>query len=298
MPFIPGVGKVARHRCFSVSDFHEFENCQFSFFVNHHLEKKYELAEGNFNMVVGNLLDGAIKKFHKSKAYSQPIDYLPNLIKATYREIEEDLATRSTPSFNSAMKPFLSQEALERASQIFTNYFQTRGGKINYSLGDVNFLQEPLQAQDGYYVIWGWPDAYELGEDGVPEVVDYKFREDVEKGKLRMDMDLMPKIYTLLASDYLKGKGYSKARFVVRIWQDPLDSSLNEEFDLSSIDSFKDFFKQKIDKILGTQGVSFCEKDWCKACGSEKRKDFLAELSAKGFIKMTGEEFLGRFDRV
>ena len=292
MPFINGFGKVARYRCFSVSDFHEFGSCQFSFFVNHHLEKKYELAEGNFNMVVGNLLDGAIKKYHKSKAYSQPIDYLPNLVKATYREIEEDLATRKSFTFNSAMRDYLSQETLDKAVEIFVNYFKAREGKIGYSLGEVNFLQEPILSDDGCYIVWGWPDAYELGKDGVPEVVDYKFREDVERGKLYMDMDLMPKIYTLLAANYLRSKGYSRARFVVRIWQSPLDESLNEEFDLSTVDSYKEFLKQKIDKILGTKGVNFCERDWCKACKSDKRQDFLQELEKKGFIKVSGEEFL------
>lgn len=118
----------------------------------------------------------------------------------------------------------------------------------------------------------------------MPEIVDYKFREDVEKGKQRMDMDLMPKVYTLLASDYLKSKGYEKARFVVRIWQDPLDSSLNEEFDLSVIDNFKEFFGQKISKILGTEEIKFCEQGWCRACSSDRRQEFLKELQERGFI--------------
>jgi hypothetical protein len=292
MPFIPGVGKVERVYCFSVSDFHEFDNCPFSFFVNHHLGKKYELAEGNQNMVVGNLLDGAIKKYHRVKGYNLPLDYLPNLIRAQYREIEEDIAGRDKPSFNTAMKPFLSQEALQKAIDIFVNYFQVREGRVNSSLGEVSFLQEPILFENGHYVVWGWPDAYELGEDGIPEVVDYKFREDVEKGKRNMDMDLMPKIYTFLAAKYLKSKGYKRARFVVRIWQDPLDSSLNEEFDLDGIESYGEFFKQKIDRILGTEEVRFCDKDWCKVCKHEKRADFLKELQDKGFLKMTGEEFL------
>jgi len=289
--FIPGYGEVDKIYCFAVSDFQTYEFCPFQFFVNHHLDKKYELADGNFNQTVGNLLDGAIKKYHRSGG-QKDLSYIEAVLRAQYREYLEYLEQNSGPSFNAAMRPYLTEEALSAAIETFRNYYLALDGRIHPSIGEAKFAKVPIITSDGCYTLWGAADAYELGDDGMPEIVDYKYREDVEKGKKFMDMDNMPKIYTLLAADYLRSLGYKRARFIVRIWQDPRDTSLYEEFDLQLVDNFKDFFKQKIDKILGTTEVVFCEYPNCKACSHPQRNDFLKELEDKGFVRMSGEEFL------
>lgn len=276
---MPWGDKIDKKYCFSLTDFHEFSQCQFRFFVKHHLEKKYELEEGNFNLALGNLLDQAIKRFHDSGAYGKPTEYLPNIVMAAFKFIEEKVAsTGSKPSFYSSMKPFMDSRLVDRANQIFQDYYQAVRARIKKSLGPVRFCERVINTPNGVYKLWGAPDAYEQGEDGAPEIVDYKSREDVERGKEGMDMDLMPKIYTLLASQDLLKKGYKKARFRVRFWQDPLDESFYEEFDLTTVANLEELFKQKIGDILATREIQFCERPFCKACRSDKREEYLREL--------------------
>jgi hypothetical protein len=285
---------VPRSNCFSLTDLHEFEFCSFKFFVNHNigLGKKYDLSEGNYNMTLGSLLDESIKLFHRSKAYGQPAGYLKNLIKASCNTMKEKILRASGPSFFSLMEPFLTQETCEKASDIFVNYYKALDEKIKRSLGEVEFCKWVMVVEDGKCALWGWPDTYELGEDGIPEVCDYKYREDVEKGKDNMDMDLMPKAYIMLASKYLLSKGYKKARFIVRFWTDPNNNDFYEEFDLEKVAQFEELFKQKIIKVMSTEQFNFCEKPFCHACNSDKRDDLIFELGKKGFKVMTGEEFL------
>ena len=132
--------------------------------------------------------------------------------------------------------------------------------------------------------LWGGPDAIEMGEDNIPEIVDYKYFGDVEKGKANLDMDLMPKVYTLLCAKDLKQAGFDKARFRVGLWQEPDDESMYEEFDLEQAINLEDYFKDKIQRILRTSELSFCERDWCKVCKSEKRQEWITELQKKGWI--------------
>src|SRR5438067_1421256 len=103
MPYNDGIPTT---HSFSLTDFHEFERCSFSFFVKHHLGKKYELAEGSKALALGSLLDGAIKKFHQSKAYGQPPEYISNLVKAACNEILEKVEKQKGSSFYSSIKDY------------------------------------------------------------------------------------------------------------------------------------------------------------------------------------------------
>lgn len=275
---------------FSLGDFHDFDKCVFAFFVKHHLEKKYELAEGNNNQTIGTLLDLAIKKLHKSKAYHQPPDYLQNLIKAAELEIRETVKKAGKNSFYGAQIDFLTPENIDKAKEVFKNYCLKKQGKFKklvitpITQRSRPFWEHSIPNEDPLK-LWGGPDALEMGEDGVPEIVDYKYFEDLEKGRGNLDMDLMPKVYTLLCAQDLKNAGFSKARFRVGLWQDPLDESLYEEFDLDQAINLEDYFKDKILRILRTSELSFCEKDWCKVCKSEKRNEWIKGLQKQGWIK-------------
>ncbi len=111
---------IPRINSFSLGDFHDFDFCVFRFFVNHHLGKKYELAEGSTNQTIGSLLDLAVKKFHHSNSYGQPVEYLPNLIKAAEAEMREKVQKSPSPySFFSTQIPFLTLEVIGRANEIF-----------------------------------------------------------------------------------------------------------------------------------------------------------------------------------
>lgn len=267
-----------------MTDFHDFDYCQFRFFVKHHLDRKYEIEAGNESLALGILLDQAIKIFHESKAYGKPVDYLPNLIKAAENFVRAKVAKQSTPSFYSAIVPFLTPELISKATTIFQNYYRVLEGQIKQSIAPVNFCEwiiGDLDLPGSAFKLWGGPDTLELGEDGIPEIVDYKSRENIERGKDGMDMDLMPKLYTLLCAKQLLGKGYTKARFIVRFWQDPKEASFYEEFDLENIASIEGLFKQKIDRITSTTEVSLCEKNFCSACKSDKRDEYIAELATK-----------------
>lgn len=285
MPWGDGISRI---NSYSLTDFHDFDYCPFRFFVFHHLGKKYELSESNPALALGSLLDESIKLFHKSKAYGCEADYLENIVKAALNIIKEKVAKGGPNSFHGKHIPYLNDKTVKSAIKIFQDYYKLRDKKINRSLGEVGFCEWVIKGDpspDGagqVFKLWGGPDALEEGDDGIPEVVDYKSRDDIKRAKDEMDMDLMPKIYTLLVSKRLLDKGYKKARFKVRIWQDPLDETIFEEFDLGAIENAQVLFKQKIDKILATQDLKFCEKDFCKACRSDKRNEFLLELQKLG----------------
>lgn len=307
MPWNDGIPKI---NSYSLTDFHDFDFCPFRFFVYHHLGKKYELSESSPSLALGSLLDESIKLFHRAKAYGCEPDYLGNIVEAALNFIKEKVAKGGEFSFHGKHIPYLNDQAVKGATKIFKDYYLAKDKKINRSLGEVGFCEwiikgDPSTGSGQVYKLWGGPDALEEGDDGIPEVVDYKSREALafnselndnstdevqnyksregsKKAKLNLDMDLMPKIYTLLVSRKLVDKGYSKARFKVRIWQDPLNESFFEEFDLETIENAQVLFKQKIDKILSTQDLRFCEKDFCRACKSDKRDEFLIELQKMG----------------
>lgn len=283
MPFNDG---IPRTHSFSLTDFHEFDHCPFRFFVFHHLGKKYEMAEGSRNLALGSLLDEAIKLFHKTKSYGQPPGYIKNLIFAARNKMFEKEAKQSSPSFYSAIKEFLNDELCKEATDIFINYYLALNQKIKPAIDEVGFCEWVIESEDGSFKLWGGPDTLEMGEDGIPEIVDYKFRENIEVGKDNMDMDLMPKIYTMLVSKKLLDKGFKKVRFVVRFWQDPLENNFFEEFDLEDVAKYEEIFRQRIEEIFNTTKIKFCEKDFCKACKSDQRILFIKELEQKKLIKV------------
>lgn len=280
------VQDIPRIYCFSLGDFRQFEKCYFGFLVKHHLQKKYQIEEGSFNGAVGSLLDLAIKKLHLSKAYHQTLEYLlSSLFKAAEQDIREQAEREGLHSFYGATVKFLTPQAQETAQQVFKNYYQKRQGKINKAILNKRFweciLEAPALSQAEVFKIWGGPDALEMGDDGIPEIVDYKYFEDSERGRNNLDMDLMPKLYTLLCASQLLQSGYKKAKFRVRSWTDPLDESLYEEFDLTTVSSLKDFFHHKITKILSVSELAFCEKDYCKACKSDQRDEWIKLLQTQ-----------------
>ncbi|MBI2315184.1 PD-(D/E)XK nuclease family protein [Candidatus Daviesbacteria bacterium] len=281
---------IPRIHCFSLGDLHEFDRCFFSFFVKHHLGKKYEVAEGNMSQAVGCLLDLAIKKLHQIRAYNQSPQYLQTLIKAAEREMREDIEKRGKNSFYGAQLEFLTPEVVSRAQEIFKKYMQQIAGKFKkLLLTEISQKQKPFwqrvisSTQD--LKLWGGPDAIEIGEDGVPEVVDYKYFEDLERGKGNLDMDLMPKVYILLCAEDLKKSGFSKARFKIRFWEDPLNEDFYEEFDLTNAPNLENYLKDKIERILRTTEVSFCERDYCRVCKHPQKAEWLKQLAALGLVE-------------
>lgn len=267
---------------YSLTDIHDFEECPFRFYVRHHLGRKYDLDEGNPGIALGNLLDQTIKLFHDSQAYGKSVEYLPNLVKGAERRIREYESSRPQPNFYSTTVPYLTPEIVEEATKIFQRYYQSVNGKIKPSLGKVDFLQLPIQVGDKMCKIWGGPDTFEMGEDGVPEVVDYKSRQNIHRGKQFMDMELMPKVYMLLASEPLRKKGFKQARFIVRFWQDPLDESFYQDFDLNVMTGEEFLLKQKLERILKSDSVDFCQGQYCSACNHGNRRDFIEELKKLG----------------
>lgn len=286
---------VDRIDSYSLSDFHDFDFCPFRFYVRHHLDKKYEIEEGNEKMALGSLLDQSIKIFHKAKAYGADENYLENIVRAAVREMREkveDAKERGRNNFYQSTVPFLTEEVIERAFIIFKQYYLSKNKKIKREIEEVDFCKWIINAGGKRYKLWGGPDTLEIGEDGVAEVVDYKSREGLDKN---FDMDLMPKIYTLLVAEKLLKHGHKRARFIVRVWQDPEDESLFEEFDLEKMDGHEFLFRQRIDRIVGNKGVRFCNKPFCRACSSPKRDEYLRMLLNNfGLSIMSGEEFLNR----
>lgn len=272
---------IPRINCFSLGDFHNFEKCYFGFLVKHHLQKRYEIEEGNANQTIGSLLDLVIKIIHRTKAYNQPLDYILNtFFKAAENEIRQKVAKTGPQSFYGATIKFLTEENITSAKEVFSKYHQSRKGKINKSIINEKFWEILLEGKQ-VFKIWGGPDALELGDDGIPEIVDYKYFEDAQRGKDNLDMDLMPKLYTLLCASELLKAGYKKAKFRVRSWTDPLEESLYEEFDLETLDLLKDFFRHKIEKILSSTDLTFCEKPYCKVCKSEQRESWVQQLQTQ-----------------
>lgn len=286
MPFGDNIDRI---HSFSLGDFHDFDACVFRFFVNHHLQKKYELAEGNVNQAIGTLLDLGIKKVHQVNGYQQAPESLINLIKAAESDIQNEFQMRGRNSFYGALPPLLTPEVIIKAQDIFKSYLTSMKGKIRpavptYQMKKIKpFWQRIIQGEK-LLKLWGGPDAIEMGEDGVPEVADYKYFENVERGKAYLDMDLMPKMYILLTANDLIEAGFESARFIARIWTEPGNNDFYEEFDFSTISNLEDYFKDKMLRILRTRTLSFCEKDYCKVCKSEFRDEWIAELQVKGFI--------------
>lgn len=286
---MPFGDNIPRTHCFSLGDFHDFDRCVFKFFINHHLGKKYELAEGSQNQVIGTLLDLAIKKLHQTKAYNQPAGYLQYFLKAAELEMREDVIKRGKLSFYGAQIPFLTSETVSLAQSVFLSYHQGLKGQIKQMVQTPTskkvkpFWEVVLNGQSPLK-LWGAPDAIEMGEDGVPEVVDYKYFEDKERGEGNLDMDLMPKLYILFCASELQALGFTKARFVVRLWQDPGNNTYYEEFDLNSTLSLTAFFQDKAERILRTQELSFCGKEYCKVCKHPEKEGWIKQIENHGWI--------------
>lgn len=286
---MPYGDKIDRVHSFSLGDFHDFDACVFRFFVNHHLQKKYELAEGSPNQAIGSLLDLAIKKLHLAKAYNASPDYLINLIKAASVDIKNEVEIRGKNSFFGVVPPFLTPEVIVRAQDVFKSYLTTMKGKIKPVVPTIQMKRlkpfwERVISSEKSLKLWGGPDSIEMGTDEIPEVADYKYFEDAEKSKAYLDMDLMPKIYMLLTANDLMEAGFDRARFIVRIWTEPTKNDFYEEFDLTEAENLENFFKDKAERVLRTKELTFCEKDYCKACKSSNREEWIAELKVKGWI--------------
>ncbi|MDO8638147.1 MAG: hypothetical protein Q7R43_01115, partial [Candidatus Daviesbacteria bacterium] len=208
-------------------------------------------------------------------------------------DIKYEVEMRGKNSFFGTIPPFLTEETIQKAQKVFKSYLEKLAGSIKpavltYQMRRIKPFWERIIEADpptGEIKIWGGPDSIEMGSDGIPEVADYKYFEDSEKSKNYLDMDLMPKIYTLLTANDLIEAGFTKARFVTRIWTEPENNDFYEEFDLSQAKNLENFFKDKIERILRTKELSFCGKDWCKPCKSDQREEWIAELKVKGFIE-------------
>ncbi len=292
---------VPRERCFSLGDFHDFERCPFSFFVRHHLQKKYELEEATENQAIGSLLDLAIKKYHVINQNGK-VEDPENLIPASVKHMREDIEREGVRSFYGPQAKFLTSEVIGKAQDIWNSYLRGVEGKVKKAI-NLNKIKpfwsytimdgESFRSGDKPVKIWGGPDAIEMGEDGMPEVVDYKYFEDNDKGKSYLDMNLMPKVYMLLTTQELVDQGYSKARFKVRMWQAPKDDSMYEEFDLGGVSGLSNFLMDKIRRILDTKEVGFCTNSWCKVCKHADKTSWIKELEDKGWVKVgTGQDIL------
>lgn len=287
---------VPRINSYSLTDFHDFDECPFRFFVRHHLNKKYEIDEGNEALALGNLLDQAIKKFHQDKMYGcKSSAKINRLIDGCAADIKQQVARaqyEGRHQFYETTVPFLTPEVIDEAKKAFLNYYVQREGKINQSLGEVGFCKYPVTVNGDNFILWGGADALEMGADGTPEVVDYKSRKNLDKGRANMDMDLMPKLYVLFCRNILLEKGCKKARFLVRFWQDPLEESMYEEFELDSMRNIESLFGQKIEKILRVREFTPCGSKTCAACKSAKKGQFLEELEKRGLRVLSGEQLL------
>jgi len=185
---------------------------------------------------------------------------------------------------------FLTPEVAEKAKAVFKNYHQGISGQYRKMVSTPTTRKlkpfwEYVVAGQELLKIWGGPDSIEMGSDSLPEVVDYKYLQKGDESTAYLDMDLMPKVYTLLSAKELSDLGYQKIRFAVRLWHNPGNDSYYEEFDVSSMKNLEDFFKDKMERILRTGELSFCERDYCKACKSDKRREWIKELQKQGWIK-------------
>src|SRR3989344_5590316 len=272
-------------RGYSLSDFHDFDSCKFKFLVKHHLGKKYEIGRGSPQMALGVLLDKTIKVIHSygEKSYKATPERLVGAVRFSAKKIiEEEKNSPKKPNFNTATVEFLTEEVLIAAENALLNYL-TQIKALKKSLWEIKFLQKTVEVDGEKYKLWGGPDTLEMGDDGLPEIIDYKSRQDIAKGKQYMDMELMPKMYTLLMAEELLKRGYKKARFKVKFWQDPLDASFALDFDLENLLEIEELFKGKIRKINENKQIDFCLMQYCEACNSEKSDNFVAELEKMGY---------------
>lgn len=290
------MGYIPKINGYSLTDFHDFEECKFRFFVRHHLDKKYEIAKGSDQMALGVLLDRAIKEVHRNRhkgSYQLSVDRLVKSVRYAEKLIrEEERNSPKRPNFSTAVVEYFTDDVIKTAEFLFSNFCQQIQGQFKPALYDVGFCKWYLKVKDEDFVLWGGPDTIEMGQDGIPEVIDYKSRQNISKGKEGMDMDLMPKLYILLCAEELQKRGYKKARFRVVFWQDPLEDGFCQDFDLGDITSHEKVFADKIATILDHKEVDHCAGQYCDACNCDKRNDFIEELRAKGFSVMTGEEFI------
>ncbi len=271
--------RISRLNSYSLGDFHDFDFCVFSFFVKHHLNKKYQLAVGNVYQTIGTLLDLGIKQYHKMKIYDRHLESALPIITSASMLIRQKVAESGKDSFYSKTVEFLSTQTINQASEIFEAYYRGMRGNIRPAISNKDFWDYILPEKN--YKLWGGPDSIEMGEDGIPEVVDYKYFHK-EHGEDKLDMDKMPKLYVLFASSELVQAGYTKARFVVRLWQKPGDNSLFSEFDLKDIMALEDCFYQQIVKIIQTKTFNFCTKPFCQVCSSPQRDEWVEELLKMG----------------
>lgn len=272
-------------RGYSLSDFHDADSCTFKFLVKHHLGKKYEIGKGSPQMALGVLLDKTIKVIHSfgEKSYKATPERLVGAVRYSAKKIiEEEKQSPKHPNFNTATVEFLTEEVLIAAENALLNYL-TQVKTLKKSLAEVTFLQKTIEVDGEKYKLWGGPDTLEMGIDAIPEIIDYKSRQDIAKGKQYIDMELMPKMYTLLMAEELLKKGYKKARFKVKFWQDPLDESFTQDFDLENLSGIEDVFKEKIKKINANKQIDFCLMQYCEACNSDKSDDYVAELESMGY---------------
>lgn len=298
MSYGDGIPKI---NCYSLTDFHDFEQCPFRFLVRHHLDRKYEIDESSPQIALGNLLDQSIKRFHKEQCYgtksSQRLIKLVRDCADEMRYLVAKAESQGKNHFFRATIPYLTEDIINQAIQIFTDYYVKRKGNIHKALCEVGFCEFPIAIEGDNFKLWGGPDCIEIGEDGIPEIVDYKSRLNLENGKAYMDMDLMPKMYVLLCSQRLLQMGHKSARFIVRFWQDPLEEGFYEEFNIEAMDGQSYLFQQKIQRILGVTEFKPCNRQFCAACKSAKKDEFLMELTKKGFKLMSGEQFLEQDER-
>lgn len=269
---------IPNFRAYSLTDIHEFDSCVFRFLVRHHLEKKKEIDDSNPAMALGTLLDESIKRFHLTNGYDLGEGYILNAVMGAFGHIQDSVNTKKEKSFYFKHIEFMTPELIEKAVEVFKSYHRGLGGKIKKSLCQVDFCSYTLVHPTGPVKLWGLPDTFEIGEDGVIEVVDYKYHENPVKGAARLDMDMMPKIYVLLTAKFLLSRGFERARFVVRLWSDPANDSFQEEYDLLHLDNTISAILKKLDPILQNTNISFCERQYCRACKSEKRLEYLSAI--------------------
>lgn len=274
-------------RGYSLSDFHDYDQCIFKFLVKHDLGKKYEISRGSPQMALGVLLDRAIKEIHRNRnkgSYSAPVDRLVNSVKyAQELIIKEEKTANKHPNFSTAVVEFFTEDVINTAEDILKKYLTDTKGSFRKAIADIEFCKKIIEIDKEKYVLWGGPDTLEMGSDGLPEIIDYKSRQDIAKGKQNMDMDLMPKLYTLLLQEELLQKGFKKARFKVVFWQDPKDESFSEVFELEDLSKIEEIFKEKISKITANKEISFCMLPFCEACNNERADEYVEMLEGMGY---------------
>lgn len=279
---------ISRANSFSLSDFKDFNNCLFRFFVSHHLGlgKKYEISTGNFNMALGTLLDESIKLYLTSSDKEKTKDNIPRIVRKAMNKILDKIAGQIEPSFYSSSKDFLNEDLYEEAVRIFSEYYDQLDGKIKPSLAEVGFCEWIMKDIDNTFKIWGGPDTIEMGEDGIPEVCDYKFMDPTDEKKQSLDFEFSANIYMLLVLKKLTSLGFEKARFCIRFWKDGKDETLKKDFYLSDVFEFEPIYKKRIKEILDTKRFIFCEGKFCNACKSPDRDIFVEELKSLNLLPL------------